>query len=72
IAAQGRGSHEIPFALVAGLRLDTTAWHSLRPDRHWAPRWQKTEREPHGCEARHPPGLLKRRFRRARGLQWHI
>ncbi|HEV2096176.1 MAG TPA: hypothetical protein VGQ82_06695, partial [Chthoniobacterales bacterium] len=55
ITVYARSGHT--FAVIAGLRLDTTAWYSLRPDRHWAPRWQKTERGPHGFEARHPPGL---------------
>ena len=43
------------FAIVAGLRLDTTPYITAH-DR-WAPRWQPTERMPFGFEARHPVGL---------------
>jgi hypothetical protein len=43
------------FAVIAGLRLDTTSPHN--PSRRWAPRWQSTERMPKGFEARHPVGL---------------
>ena len=45
------------FAVIAGLRLDTTALNTMRRDRTWAPRWQATPREPRGFEARHPVGL---------------
>lgn len=45
------------FALIAGLRLDTTPFNTMRRDRHWAPRWQATPREPRGFEVRHPPGF---------------
>jgi hypothetical protein len=43
------------FAVIAGLRLDTTSPHN--PSRRWAPRWQPTPRGPSGFEARHPIGL---------------
>jgi len=43
------------FAVIAGLRLDTTSPHN--PSRRWAPRWQPTPRMPFGFEARHPVGL---------------
>src|SRR6266513_2872248 len=39
------------FAVIAGLRLDTTPWDNSS---NWAPRWQTTERLPRGFEARHP------------------
>ena len=53
ITVYARNGHA--FAVIAGLRLDTTAWHS-HSDR-WAPRWQATYRSPNGFEARHPAGL---------------
>ena len=53
ITVYARNGHT--FAVIAGLRLDTTSWRS-RSDRH-APRWQTTDRPPHGFEARHPIGL---------------
>ncbi len=43
------------FAVIAGLRLDTTPWDNS--SNRWAPRWQTTERLPRGFEARHPTGL---------------
>ena len=43
------------FAVIAGLRLDTTPGDSARY--RWAPRWQTTFRGPVGFEARHPLGL---------------
>lgn len=43
------------FAVIAGLRLDTTSPHN--PSRQWAPRWQPTPRPPTGFEVRHPTGL---------------
>jgi hypothetical protein len=43
------------FAVIAGLRLDTTAWNESVGN--WAPRWQTTFREPQGFQARHPVGL---------------
>jgi hypothetical protein len=43
------------FAVIAGLRLDTTPYLTGR-DR-WAPRWRRTFRLPIGFEARHPEGL---------------
>ncbi|MDQ6765029.1 MAG: C40 family peptidase [Verrucomicrobiota bacterium] len=55
ITVYARNGHT--FAVIAGLRLDTTAWNTMRRDRTWAPRWQPTERAPHGFEARHPAGL---------------
>lgn len=43
------------FAVIAGLRLDTTPGDSSRY--RWAPSWQTTFRGPAGFEARHPVGL---------------
>ena len=43
------------FAVIAGLRLDTTPWDNS--SNRWAPRWQTTDRLPRGFEARHPIGL---------------
>jgi hypothetical protein len=53
ITVYARNGHS--FAVIAGLRLDTTSPHN--PSRRWAPRWQATERMPRGFEARHPIGL---------------
>ncbi len=53
ITVYARNGHT--FAIIAGLRLDTTAWNS-RSDRD-APRWQVTARPPRGFQARHPAGL---------------
>jgi hypothetical protein len=53
ITVYARDGHT--FAVIAGLRLDTTSPHN--PSRRWAPRWQPTERKPRGFEARHPVGL---------------
>jgi hypothetical protein len=53
ITVYARNGHT--FAVIAGLRLDTTSPHN--PSRRWAPRWQPTERMPRGFEARHPVGL---------------
>lgn len=53
ITVYARNGHA--FAVIAGLRLDTTAWNR-RSDRE-APRWQLTARPPHGFEPRHPDGL---------------
>jgi len=53
ITVYARSGHA--FAVIAGLRLDTTSPHN--PSRRWAPRWQPTERMPKGFEARHPTGL---------------
>lgn len=53
ITVYARNGHA--FAVIAGLRLDTTAWNSRR-DRE-APRWQQTFRPPGGFEPRHPVGL---------------
>jgi hypothetical protein len=53
ITVYARNGHA--FAVIAGLRLDTTAWGDSVRD--WAPRWQLTFREPRGFEARHPVGL---------------
>ncbi len=55
ITVYARNGHT--FAVIAGLRLDTTAWNTMRRDRHWAPRWQATPRPPRGFEARHPAGF---------------
>lgn len=52
ITVFARNGHS--FAVIAGLRLDTTAWHSSRRD---APRWQADPRKPAGFVARHPAGL---------------
>jgi len=53
ITVYARNGHA--FAVIAGLRLDTTAWNSWS-DRE-APRWQQTYRPPRGFEPRHPAGL---------------
>jgi hypothetical protein len=53
ITVYARDGHA--FAVIAGLRLDTTAWNESVGN--WAPRWQTIYREPHGFEARHPLGL---------------
>ena len=53
ITVYARNGHT--FAVIAGLRLDTTSPHN--PSRRWAPRWQPTERMPKGFDARHPVGL---------------
>ena len=53
ITVYARNGHT--FAVIAGLRLDTTSPHN--PSRRWAPRWQPTDRMPKGFEARHPTGL---------------
>lgn len=55
ITVYARNGHT--FAVIAGLRLDTTAWNTMRRDRTWAPRWQSTDRQPHGFDARHPAGF---------------
>ena len=53
ITVYARNGHA--FAVIAGLRLDTTSPHN--PSRRWAPRWQPTPRIPYGFEVRHPVGL---------------
>jgi hypothetical protein len=53
ITIYARNGHA--FAVIAGLRLDTTSPHN--PSRRWAPRWQPTPRVPFGFEVRHPAGL---------------
>lgn len=53
ITVYARNGHA--FAIIAGLRLDTTAWNS-RSNRD-APRWQVTNRPPRGFQPRHPVGL---------------
>jgi hypothetical protein len=53
ITIYARNGHA--FAVIAGLRLDTTAWN-LRSDRE-APRWQATYRPARGFIPRHPAGL---------------
>ena len=53
ITIYARNGHA--FAVIAGLRLDTTSPHN--PSRRWAPRWQPSKRMPFGFEARHPSGL---------------
>ena len=53
ITVYARNGHT--FAVIAGLRLDTTPGDSSRY--RWAPRWQTIFRGPAGFEARHPLGL---------------
>ena len=53
ITVYARNGHT--FAIIAGLRLDTTSPHN--PERRWAPRWQPTDRTARGFEVRHPIGL---------------
>ena len=55
ITVYARNGHT--FAEIAGLRLDTTAYNTMRIDRMDAPRWRSNEREARGFEARHPQGL---------------
>ena len=43
------------FAVIAGLRLDTTPFERYRGK--WAPRWYAVYRPPRGFDARHPVGL---------------
>jgi len=53
ITVYARNGHT--FAVIAGLRLDTTPYITGRE--RWAPAWQITSRAPFGFEARHPVGL---------------
>ena len=53
ITIYARNGHT--FAVIAGLRLDTTPYVTGREK--WAPGWQSTFRAPSGFEARHPDGL---------------
>ena len=53
ITVYARNGHT--FAVIAGLRLDTTPYVTGRE--RWAPGWQITDRAPIGFEARHPVGL---------------
>jgi hypothetical protein len=53
ITVYARNGHT--FAVIAGLRLDTTPFVTGRE--RWAPGWQTALRMPHGFEARHPIGL---------------
>ena len=55
ITVYARNGHT--FAVIAGLRLDTTAWNTMRRETGEAPRWRATPREPRGFIARHPAGL---------------
>ena len=55
ITIYARNGHT--FAVIAGLRLDTTEWNETKPNRHWAPRWRATYRKPRHFKARHPAGL---------------
>jgi hypothetical protein len=55
ITVYARSGHA--FAVIAGLRLDTTPWNEVLYNSHWAPRWQLTFRSPRGFVARHPEGL---------------
>lgn len=53
ITVYARNGHA--FAIIAGLRLDTTAWtNNYAPD---APRWRTSGRPPRGFVKRHPVGL---------------
>ncbi len=53
ITVYARNGHT--FAIIAGLRLDTTPYVTGRE--RWAPGWQSTFRAPSGFDARHPVGL---------------
>ena len=53
ITVYARNGHT--FAIIAGLRLDTTPYITGREK--WAPGWQPSFRRPSGFEARHPAGL---------------
>jgi hypothetical protein len=53
ITVYARNGHT--FAVIAGLRLDTTPYITGRE--RWRPGWQITSRAPIGFEARHPIGL---------------
>ena len=53
ITVYARNGHT--FAVIAGLRLDTTPYITGRE--RWAPAWQMSYRAPSGFEARHPVGL---------------
>ena len=53
ITVYARNGHT--FAIIAGLRLDTTPYVTGRE--RWAPGWQTAARMPLGFEARHPVGL---------------
>jgi hypothetical protein len=53
ITVYARNGHT--FAVIAGLRLDTTPYITGRE--RWRPGWQITSRTPTGFEARHPIGL---------------
>jgi hypothetical protein len=53
ITVYARNGHT--FAVIAGLRLDTTPYVTGREK--WAPGWQSTFRQPFGFDARHPQGL---------------
>lgn len=53
ITVYARNGHA--FAVIAGLRLDTTAWD--RQTQPYAPRWHLEIRPPRGFESRHPVGL---------------
>jgi len=55
ITVYARNGHT--FAVIAGLRLDTTAWNTMRRETGEAPRWRPIPREPRGFVARHPAGL---------------
>lgn len=53
ITVYARNGHT--FAVIAGLRLDTTPYVTGRE--RWKPAWQPTPRMPSGFDARHPVGL---------------
>lgn len=53
ITVYARNGHT--FAVIAGLRLDTTPYVTGRE--RWKPAWQPTYRAPRGFDARHPSGF---------------
>lgn len=53
ITIYARNGHT--FAVIAGLRLDTTPYRTAHD--HWQPGWQSTPRFPSGFAARHPVGF---------------
>jgi hypothetical protein len=55
ITVYARNGHT--FAVIAGLRLDTTEWDELKANKHWAPRWRLSNRRTRGFVARHPVNL---------------
>lgn len=53
ITIYARNGHA--FAVIAGLRVDTTAWNERNEQS--APRWHLADRPPSGFVSRHPAGL---------------